>query len=190
MVKVCHPWGAPEWVVAGVQAQGVLGGGSGMALLLLLYRTPSLVPLTTAPPPHFLWREGPLLQGRRDAGPQGGEKAPAAEAGLFGAQPGGRGQGWPQLAGPRRPLLQLRGQGLRLTACRSAGCRTDCSSRGASGTFWEAPASLEPLRRCVRSGTSEQTPASWAAPAAPSSRKASCVRVTRSAGVPGATGSS
>lgn len=35
------PWGGTGWVVAGAEAQGAPGGGSGMALLLLLHQTPS-----------------------------------------------------------------------------------------------------------------------------------------------------
>lgn len=34
-------WGGTGWVVAGVEAQGAPGGGSGMALVLLLHQTPS-----------------------------------------------------------------------------------------------------------------------------------------------------
>lgn len=103
MVKVCHPWGAPEWVVAGVQAQGVLGGGSGMALLLLLYRTPSLVPLTTAPPPTSFGGRGLCYRGGGTLGPRAGRKLQQQRQGCLGLSLEGEvkgGRGWRAPEGP------------------------------------------------------------------------------------------
>lgn len=69
--------GVPEWVVGGVKAQRAPGGGSGMALLLLLHQTPS--PSSSYNRPLSL----PLVGGARGyrggkLGPGGGEGAPAA----------------------------------------------------------------------------------------------------------------
>lgn len=57
------PGEVPGGVVGGVQAQEAPGGGSGMALLLLLRQTPGPSSSYNSPPSHFLWREGPAATG-------------------------------------------------------------------------------------------------------------------------------
>lgn len=89
--------GVLEWVVVGVQAQGVPGGGSGMALLLL-HQAPSPSSSYNSPPLSL-----PLAGGARGywggkLGPGGGERAPAAgraESWLSGgSEPEGRLKSW------------------------------------------------------------------------------------------------
>lgn len=67
--------GVLEWVVVGVQAQGVPGGGSGMALLLL-HQAPSPSSSYNSPPPFTSFGgRGRWLLGR-EARPRGrGESA-------------------------------------------------------------------------------------------------------------------
>lgn len=60
-------------MVAGEQAQEVPGGGWGMALLLLLQRTPSPSSSYNSPLLTSFGGRGPRLQGR-EAGPGGGER--------------------------------------------------------------------------------------------------------------------
>ena len=73
------PWGGTRWVVAGVEAQGALGGGSGMAGSRSCTRLPALVPLRMAPLPLPL---GGATATVEESEVRGGERAPAAVAGL------------------------------------------------------------------------------------------------------------
>lgn len=82
--------------MTGVQAQRVLGGGSGMALLLhllLLHRLLALVPLATAPLLLPL-REGPWPQGREAEGGDNALSPNSNDRAEGSIEPEGIGQRW------------------------------------------------------------------------------------------------
>ena len=78
--------------MGGVQAQEAPGGGSGMALLLLLRQTPGPSSSYNSPLLTSFGGRGPLLPGR-DAEPGGGESAQTGprELLVWGPEPEGRG---------------------------------------------------------------------------------------------------
>ena len=86
------PGEVPGGVVGRVQAQEAPGGGSGMALLLLLRQTPGPSSSYNSPLLTSFGGRGPRLPGR-EAEPGGGESAQPGprELWVWGPEPEGRG---------------------------------------------------------------------------------------------------